>query len=147
VREFEAEATQLLSKKYTRGMASRYSNILQGITNYNSYIEKGIRRLEEDRPKYRQEMEEWSSRLAKAEVFLDRAKKRYYGTYSIYGIIYYIIHSNPDMVFTDMALAKWLKLPRTTVYYHISRMMKKGEVIKQKIGFQSVDGVEKEKEE
>lgn len=131
MREFKVEYTALLSRRYTINLERAYSSIKAD----NIYVQKGIDMINEFRPKARERMLEWKKKQSEAELRCEQERMAYYGCISVYGILWHIIQANPDIKFTAIGLSRWLKIPRSTIVYHLKKMIRAGDVKRTPKGF------------
>ena len=134
---FDVAYTGLLNKKVTISIDRKYTDTYKKIDN--KYVQRGLELVDQNRLHFEQEMVKWRDAQFEAERRFRIEKNRYFGCRGLYGIIWYIIQGNPDTVFTDVTLGKWLKVPRTTIFYHVKKMVEIGHVVKLKRGFKAAE--------
>ena len=133
MKEFKVEYSALFSRKYTINLERIYTSLKTD----NIYVQAGIDMIDGFRPKARERMLEWRRKQSEAELKYEQEKMAYYGCISMYGIIWHIIQASPDVKFTAIGLARWLKIPRSTVVYHLKKMIQIGDVKRTPKGFMS----------
>ena len=119
--ELKIKCVQYVDGKYTSILEKKYISIYSKIDT--PQIKRAVALINEFRSESKRERIRIRGEISEKQIQYDKETALYYGSITLYGILWYIFRANPDTKFTSKVLSIWLKAPLKTVQYNLRKLL------------------------